>query len=122
MKECAGRIELDPVVMTARDVVWLRLVIQTHDFRGVGEMPGVPLMDIPCQKLQPGLVLYEIPRILSPRVIQPTGRRVTPNETDPPEDAIRHTTCAGLTPSMFRPWCMVCEYVMDANPVQMTIT
>lgn len=36
---CVGRFGIDGAVMTARDFVWLKLVIQTHDFAGISGFP-----------------------------------------------------------------------------------
>ena len=58
------QIEIDRLVMIARDFVWLQPVIQTHDFfRGDVE---IPLMDGSHKGSRQALALYEISRILHP--------------------------------------------------------
>lgn len=107
------QIELDRVVTGSRDFVWLRPVIQTHDSWGMSRSFWWLVPTRGSDQPSP------ITRFLGssdPRVIQLTARRITPNETDSPENAIRHTTREGWALRMFRSGC-----VIGAMPVQMAI-
>ena len=105
------------MVIDARDVVWLRPVIQTHDIL-YGRDVEVPFqMNCSHQGLPQALTFTRYLGSSKARVIQPTARRVTPDGIGPPENANRHTTCRGLALSMLRSGC-----AMEAMPVQMALT
>jgi len=57
------QIELDRVVIAARDFVWLRPVIQTHDFLPQRDVKVPFPMDSSHQEFPPIFTLYEISRI-----------------------------------------------------------
>lgn len=76
------RIGLDPVVMAARDFVWLRPAIQTYGFSC--RDTEVRLVDSSHQGSPPTLALYEIPRILQGTSYTADRKTCNPERNQPP--------------------------------------